>query len=71
MNRRLRDEDPDVSSRLDLEAKLQQSKAETAQLAEHLKLLEWQLAEELTAATTQSGEQQIADTHRQLQEATE
>lgn len=57
-HQRLRDGDLDLSSRLDLETELQQSKAENVQLVERLKVLEEQLAEECTVATTQeNGEQ--------------
>ena len=78
-NRRLRDGDPEASSCVDLEAELQHSKAETAQLAERVRMLEEQLAEARAAAEGEEREdeerttlgQRLADTQRQLEEATE
>ena len=50
-NRRLRDADLEASSRVDLEAELQQSRAEAAQMAKHTKAFEEQLAGTTRAAT--------------------
>ena len=75
-NRRLRDGDPETSSRLDTEAELQQSKAETAELAERVEALEQQLAEGRTAAAKEEqGEaevraRELAETHQRLEDAT-
>ena len=79
-NRRLRDEKADVSARLDLEAELEESKAEGARMAERVRAGEQQL-EESRGLLEEAGwraeeqvgslERTIEATRYQLQETTE
>jgi len=82
-NRRLRDGDAEVSARVDLEAELEQSKIEIAQMAERVQTSERQLGERVCAVTeveqrarraedqVKGQEQAIESTQTWLQETAE